>query len=303
MAKSKFVQWVERSIVNITAEDVGDITSIGEAAFSGCSGLTNVTIPDSVMLIGNSAFYGCTSLGEITIPDTVTEIKAYTFGAGVKSVTIPDSVTSIADYAFYGCTGLKSVTIPDSVESIGDYAFYGCTGLEELTMPASAKIYNSSDTFSNCTNIEKVTLTKGTGIMQDYGSSTATSSPDTHFGYTPWYISKCAEVVIEDGVTSVGAEAFKLCRNLEAVGHDIDNITATLLKRGTEIEFGNNILKISEILFHQRLIKTVFSLKSSLCGRCLCLFTCERITGNCLHCEECYCNNNPHSEKSKTYSL
>ena len=66
------------------------------------SGLTSVTIPDSVTSIGNSAFYGC---------------------SGLTSVTIPDSVTSIGDSAFYGCSGLTSVTIPDSVTSIGNSAF------------------------------------------------------------------------------------------------------------------------------------------------------------------------------------
>ena len=67
-----------------------------------CTGLTSVTIPDSVTSIGDEAFYNCTRL---------------------TSVTIPDSVTSIGNYAFYCCTGLTSVTIPNSVTSIGDNAF------------------------------------------------------------------------------------------------------------------------------------------------------------------------------------
>ena len=66
-----------------------DVTSIGAYAFSGCSGLTSVTIPGSVTSIGDFAFSGC---------------------RGLTSVTIPDSVTSIGDWAFSDCSGLTSVT-------------------------------------------------------------------------------------------------------------------------------------------------------------------------------------------------
>ena len=63
----------------------GSVTSIGDHAFEGCSGLTSITIPDSVTSIGSDAFCGC---------------------SGLTSITIPDSVTSIGSYAFWGCIGL-----------------------------------------------------------------------------------------------------------------------------------------------------------------------------------------------------
>ena len=78
---------------------------IEESAFSNCSGLTSVTIPNSVTSIKGSTFEGCSSL---------------------TSVTIPNSVTSIGEEAFSYCSGLTSVTIPNSVTYIGSYAFNRC---------------------------------------------------------------------------------------------------------------------------------------------------------------------------------
>ena len=81
------------------------VTSIGYRAFSDCSRLTSVTIPNSVTSIGERAFSSC---------------------KGLTSVTIPNSVTSIGQSAFKGCSGLTSVTIPNSVKSIGEWAFKDC---------------------------------------------------------------------------------------------------------------------------------------------------------------------------------
>lgn len=79
--------------------------------FSGCSGLTSVTIPNSVTSIGNNAFRNC---------------------SGLTSVTIGNGVTSIGNNAFYNCKGLTSVIIGNGVTSIGGFAFDGCSKLLEV---------------------------------------------------------------------------------------------------------------------------------------------------------------------------
>ena len=111
---------------------------LGDYAFSGCSGLTSLTLPSSVTSIGNYAFTGCSGLTSLTLPSGVTSIGDYAFQdcSGLTSLTIPSGVTSIGNQAFYGCSGLTSLTIPSGVTSIGKWAFYGCSGLTSLTIPS-----------------------------------------------------------------------------------------------------------------------------------------------------------------------
>ncbi len=100
----------------------GSVTSIGESAFSGCRGLTEVTIPNCVTKIANSAFSGCTALTEITIPD---------------------NVANIGEYAFYGCRSLKTIMIGSGVRNIGDYAFNSCSSLSDITFQGTKENWNA----------------------------------------------------------------------------------------------------------------------------------------------------------------
>jgi len=100
-------------------------------AFLGTTGFTSLTIGNSVTSIGDYAFNGCTGLtGSLVIPDSVTSIGGYAFEScpGLTgALTIPNSVTSIGSGAFDYCTSLTSLVIPNSVTTIGSFAFGGMT--------------------------------------------------------------------------------------------------------------------------------------------------------------------------------
>lgn len=104
---------------------------MGFYAFEGCSGLTSITIPNSVTSIGNSAFRSCSSLTSVSIPNGVTIISAclFQFCSSLTSVTIPNSVTGMGMYAFFGCSSLTSLTLPSSLTYIGEKVICGCSSL------------------------------------------------------------------------------------------------------------------------------------------------------------------------------
>lgn len=118
------------------------ITKIGEYGFYSCSGLTSVTIPNSVTSISESAFADCSGLTSVDIPNSVKLIGKSSFNgcSGLTSVDIPYSVITIGDYAFRDCRSLSTIKFSNSVTSIGDYAFQSCSSLTSVDIPNIVKL-------------------------------------------------------------------------------------------------------------------------------------------------------------------
>ncbi|WP_304960128.1 leucine-rich repeat domain-containing protein, partial [Muribaculum intestinale] len=126
------------------------VTSIGKYAFYKCSGLTSVTIPNSVTSIGQRVFENCSGLTSVTIGNSVTSIgnSAFSNCSGLISIIVDESNPSFssiegilynndATTLIYCPITKKTVTIPNSVTSIGYSAFSGCSGLTSVTIPNS----------------------------------------------------------------------------------------------------------------------------------------------------------------------
>ena len=239
------------------------VTSIGSKAFSGCTRLKKVTIPNSVTNIGDNAFSECRGLKAVTIGNSVTSIGsgAFTYCSYLTEVTIPNSVTNIGDKAFYYCYGLKAVTIGNSVTSIGDYAFDGCPNLIEITIPNS--VTNIGDNaFSECRGLKAVTIGNSvtaiggwafsycTGLTTVVWNARSSQIPLSEFGnpmppfsncdrltdfvfgeevehipaYLCYNLTSLKNLVIGNSVTTIGNSAFSDCTGLTTVTWNARNV-------------------------------------------------------------------------------
>ena len=201
------------------------MTSIGSNAFSGCTSLTSIVIPDGVTSIGDSAFFGCTALTNVTIPDSVTSIGSYAFYGctSLTSVTIPDSVTSIGSYAFYRCTSLINITIGRGVTSTLDDIFDSYNKLERIDVSEENTKYSSMQGI--LFNKEKSTIIKYPSNKNDISNYEIPSTVEIIEKYAFQNCTSLTSVTIPDSVTSISGSAFIGCNKLERIDVSENNDT------------------------------------------------------------------------------
>ena len=228
------------------------VSSIGSEVFKGRS-LTSVTIPNSVTSIGENAFQGCSGLTSVHISDIAAWCRI-SFGSGyanplncahhlylgdeeIKDLVIPNSVTCIERCAFWGCSGLTSVNIPSSVTSIGSSAFYGCSGLTAVHISdigawckisfvqSSNPLSLARHLFLNGEEVKDLEIPNSVtsiGSSAFYGCTGLTSvtigNSVTSIGNGAFYnCSGLTSVNIGNGVTSIGSSAFSGCSGLTSL--------------------------------------------------------------------------------------
>ena len=212
------------------------LTEIGTYAFYGCTALKKINIPEGITSIPAYSFYGCESLTELFIPSNIQSIDQYAFircnNLGTVTVDSPALIetdtddegwnnfpygqrlvvgptpTKIGKYRFYD-SGLREIIIPNNIVSIGQNALCYCSNLKKVYIDVPSIVekkysLSSNDSFKNIfgTQVESYTIGGSCKQIGDYA----------FYGCT-----KTSEVVVEEGVKSIGYEAFYYLKNLKSI--------------------------------------------------------------------------------------
>jgi len=228
------------SLVNISIPE--GVTSIEANTFSACSSLVDISIPEGVTSIGRGAFESCISLTSISIPSKVTIICSSGFYGctSLEIVNISDGVTEIGDYAFCHCDRLLSVSLGRGIKSIGNSAFYGCESLYKITNYSPLQLTCGSEDNGYIAQHAEVVITgdgnDGNGITTEDGflfscengvykllaylgdEETITLPKDINgSSYEIYRMRGVKNVIIPDGITTIGTLAFYGCDSLTSI--------------------------------------------------------------------------------------
>lgn len=250
-SKSSSVYYIPTSLRTVTITG----GSLPYGAFSNCSGLTKITLPEKATVLGGYAFQNCTGLTELNLPSGLTELGDYAFQgcSGLKKIKVPGKVTTIGKYTFAGCSGLQSMELSETVRAIGSAAFSGCSGLKYMTLPfvgsgnqtkasletlfgyifgttsytggTATRQYTTtgSSTYYIPTSLRSVQITGGEifqGAFYNCNNLTNILLPDelTAIGTNAFYnCSALTQLTVPTEVTSVQQNAFTGCTEMKSV--------------------------------------------------------------------------------------
>ena len=156
------------------------VTSIRDDAFEHTTGLTSISIPNSITSIGERAFYYCTELTSVYIPNTIKVLgnNAFQYCSNLESISFEENsnLTNIGDYAFQHCSSLSSITIPKNVTRLGSYAFGSCGALTTVVFEENSELTTIwGSAFSSCVSLNSIIIPKKVTGVKSYAFSGCSS--------------------------------------------------------------------------------------------------------------------------------
>lgn len=215
---SKDSSCVPRSLQTVML--TGD-TKIGDEAFYGCKGISDVILAGKPEEIGAFAFYGCEGITGITIPGSVKSIGESSFSS-CSELTFLDmapGLQSIGAHAFEGCKNLELVTLEKSVRSVGSEAFKSCVSVRNVYISDAAAWCKIAfaDPSSNPLHCGGGSLYLNRNEMNKFD---VPDGVEKIGAYAFYGFDRMISIIIPESVKSIGESAFEGCLNLSAVYYE-----------------------------------------------------------------------------------
>lgn len=186
---------------------------LGLGAFSYCTSLTRVTIPEGTTHLSDWLFNACFSLSEVNLPESLETIAAGAFHwcISLEHIELPSGLKELGNNAFRECEGLKSITLPDGLEAIYPNAFHQCYSLESINIPESVT-YIGANAFYQCFSLKEITFPEGI---------------KTVFGSVMRYCDKLEKVNLPESVVAINDESFMDCRSIKtlSIPKNVETVT------------------------------------------------------------------------------
>ena len=188
-----------------------NLTSIGNKAFDGCTGLKHVTLSENIKTLGQYAFRSC-ALTEIDLPDGLTSFASYTFAGcrNLETIDIPSGVTILPMQCFVECTGLKHLYIPKTCVRLSQYPFGGCTGLSSIVVEDGNPALSSP---KGCNAL----VLNDTLLVVGCKNSSIPEGIKGIYNYAFYDMAELTSIELPATLTTISQRAFQNCTGLTSV--------------------------------------------------------------------------------------
>lgn len=192
---SRFKGFEEDEMIIPNEIDEKKIIGICSKAFRGCVSVKKICLSEGIRVLENGAFSECSSLSEVILPNTLTTIGSPTkeckdgvfATTKIEKIIIPDSVTYMGPYTFWSCSKLRNVELSNSLQEIEVCLFANCSELANIKLPTRLKTIKTA-AFYKCNGLRTVQIPNGTKVIEE----------------NAFHNARISSIYVPSSVTSIG---------------------------------------------------------------------------------------------------